>query len=244
MGSTTFYCGGTTDAIAYASEILEQDGILFGDSPGPEITDVLLDVPSFQKHGILRSGKNAEELFRHLGSNVRVWGGKLSSLEFPCRKIDLLEDSQYVAENAAITADCAIRLCGLKLDRTWSDCRVLVIGWGRIGKNLCTLLRDLGAQVTVCARKAPDRALLSAFGYQVTEPALLNGNGYQVIFNTAPAEMMTSEAIGDCPLPIDLASVPGLIGEQVIWARGLPGIYAPISSGKLIAHTILKYLGR
>ena len=41
---------------------------------------------------------------------------------------------------------------------------------------------------------------------------------------------------------IDLASEPGMQGKSVIPARGLPGKYAPESSGKLIADTILRVL--
>ena len=40
---------------------------------------------------------------------------------------------------------------------------------------------------------------------------------------------------------IDLASEPGMRGENIIIARGLPGKYAPESSGRLIAQTILRY---
>ena len=41
-------------------------------------------------------------------------------------------------------------------------------------------------------------------------------------------------------MKIDLASEKGLGGEDVIWARGLPGIHAPESSGRLIAETCLR----
>ena len=41
-------------------------------------------------------------------------------------------------------------------------------------------------------------------------------------------------------IKIELASAPGIECEDVVIARGLPGSYAPISSGRLIAETILK----
>ena len=43
-------------------------------------------------------------------------------------------------------------------------------------------------------------------------------------------------------LKIELASLPGIAGDDVIPARGLPGIYVPESSGKLIADTLLHRL--
>ena len=45
-------------------------------------------------------------------------------------------------------------------------------------------------------------------------------------------------------IKIDLASVPGMNGDDVIIARGLPGKEAPESSGKLIADTILRLVER
>jgi hypothetical protein len=51
--------------------------------------------------------------------------------------------------------------------------------------------------------------------------------------------------LSECPgkaLKIDLASQPGIGGNDVIWARGLPGKNAPESSGKLIAQTVLRKL--
>ena len=240
MGSSVFYQGGSTEAVCCGAEYLRQQGICFSDAPSDLVTDLMLDIPSFSAPGILRSGKALGELLKQLPENVRIWGGNL-----PPSVIgqDLLQDPGYLQENAAITADCALRLCGLSLKTTWKDSRVLVIGWGRIGKCLCRLLRAMGSQVTVCARKESDRALLSAFGYGTIEPAELDGNGYQILFNTAPATVMTEDALGDCPLPMDLASKEGLAGKRVIRARGLPGIYAPVTSGKLIGSTILKKLG-
>jgi hypothetical protein len=45
----------------------------------------------------------------------------------------------------------------------------------------------------------------------------------------------------DC-LKIDLASHRGIEGEDVIWARGLPGKDAPESSGKLIVKTAIRLI--
>ena len=243
MGDPVFYRAGTTEACRLAAEKLKQKGIAFCEDFHEQITDLLLDVPSFSAPGILRSGEDASLLLQKLPDVTRIWGGKLRNFPFEGDSVDLLEDAGYIAQNAAITADCAIRLCSLSLKTTWSDTSALVIGWGRIGKQLCRTLRALGAHVTVCARKPSDRALLSAFGYHVTEPEHLDGTGFQVIFNTAPAEMMQEEELSHCPIPVDLASCPGLKGKNVLWARGLPGIYAPETSGKLIAHTIWQKLG-
>ena len=244
MGRTVFYCGGSTGACVAAKKRLMQQGLEFSESPGPEVTDLLLDIPSLRSDGKLRSGLYKETVLQQLPDRIRIWGGKLKDFGEQYQLQDLLEDPVYLSGNAAITADCALRLTGPRLNTTWEDCRVLIIGWGRIGKNLCRMLRALGAQVTVCARKPRDRALLSSCHFPVLKPEDLDGRGFDVIFNTAPAAVMEESQLGDCPLPVDLASQPGLLGRTVIRANGLPGKYAPVSSGKLIADTILYALGR
>ena len=40
---------------------------------------------------------------------------------------------------------------------------------------------------------------------------------------------------------MDLASVRGISGDRVIWARGLPNQDAPEESGMLIAKTALRF---
>ena len=244
MAQSIFYTAGTTEACRVASNILNSHQNVFTDAPGPEVTDLLLDVPSFTKPGILRGGEDFSALMEKLPNLRRIYGGKLPPSQGEVRCIDLLDDPSYLAENAFITADCALRLCGLSLKSTWADSKVLVIGWGRIGKQLCRMLKALGTRVTVCARKAPDRALLSAFGYEAIEPEQLNGEGYDVIFNTAPNLHLEGAALSDCPLPMDLSSQEGLIGKDVIYARGLPGIYAPLSSGKRIASIVEQSMRR
>jgi len=116
-----------------------------------------------------------------------------------------------------------------------------VIGWGRIGKCLAQLLKSIGAQVTVAARKESDRVMLKALGYGALDTCELDTTPYRLIFNTVPQMICP-----DCPgkgLKIDLASKLGLGGEDVLWARGLPGKDAPESSGHLIAQTVLRFIG-
>ena len=120
------------------------------------------------------------------------------------------------------------------------NCKILVIGWGRIGKCLAALLKGLEAQVTVAARKETDRAILNALGYQAIDIHDIRPDGYRVIFNTAPAAVL-NDTPANC-LKIDLASTPGIGGTNVIHARGLPGKDAPEASGNLIARTIIRLI--
>ena len=204
-------------------------------------THLLLPVPSFLSDGSLQGGGNLEELLSRCPKAITVIGGNLKHPALTHYKtVDLLQDPLYLAENANITAHCAISLAMHKLPFILPDCPVLIIGWGRIGKCLTHLLQAIGCNVTVAARKDADRAMLQALGYNAISPDVIKPNDYALLFNTVPATVLT-DCMGDS-LKIDLASCPGMTGEGIIWARGLPSKDAPASSGALIAQTVIRLL--
>lgn len=229
------YPVGTTEAIGFAARYLRMPLV---DHPTPDATHLLLDVPL--RHSDL------ESILERLPSRITVIGGNLSIPELAdYRKIDLLQDEEYLAGNAAITAHCAIKLALPHLRVTLNRCPVLILGWGRIGKNLAKLLRGLGADVTVAARKESDRAMLRALGYRAADVQELSKllHGYRLIYNTVPEKILSDSTTyaNDC-IKVELASLPCLPGTDIIDGRGLPGKLAPESSGRLIAETILRRL--
>lgn len=238
------YPVGTSAALTYAVRILKRSGFEIVDHPTPEVTHLLLDVPGFTAEGLLRNGLPLERILETLPPYITVAGGNLDhpALE-GYRTWDLLQDPRYLALNAAITADCALQVAAPLLTTVFRQSPALIIGWGRIGKCLGQLLRSLGTDVTVAARKPQDRAMLQAMGYRAADPGNLQDlSSYRILFNTVPKPMLTQAQLSPCRncVKIDLASVRGLEGEDVVWARGLPGIHAPESSGRLIADTILR----
>ena len=248
MNGPIFYSAGHTDALEYAVKELRRKGCTVTQKPAPTVTHLLLDVPSFQADGALKGGGAVEDVLAALPKDVSILGGNFPKGILPDRKvIDLLQDPLYLAENADITAHCAVKLALTKLPVTLRGCHVLVVGWGRIGKCLAALLKNMGAIVTVAARKATDRSMLIALGYDAEGIETL-GYGllrYRVIFNTVPLMVLPAEAIQYCTpdcLKIDLASSPGIEASNVLWARGLPNKDAPESSGALIARSILRLL--
>lgn len=243
MNTHIFYTAGHSDALNYAIQIMAQKGCIFTDTPDASVTDLILPIPSFDANGDLRGGGDIFQILAQLPDNITIYGGNLSSLSDKYQTVDLLQDPFYLAENADITAHCAIKLAMAKLPVTLKNCPVLIIGWGRIGKCLARLLWNMDALVTVAARKENDRAMLAALGYDTQDTTFSSRCDlpkYRVIFNTVP-EMILPRNLPcqkDC-LKIDLASVNGMEGNDVIIARGLPSKDAPESSGELIARTIL-----
>jgi dipicolinate synthase subunit A len=237
---------GETKACRHAASLLLEQSVPLIDHPSPDITHLLMDVPSFQADGQLRCGGYLEPMLRMLPADITILGGNLNtSVLDGYHKVDLLQSEEYLAKNAAITADCAIRLIGEPMRSTFPDSPALIIGWGRIGKSLAQKLQSLSCPVTVAARTAKDRSLLSMLGYRaisiVEIPSMLHR--FNLLFNTVPSAVLT-EPIPANILAVELASNPGIPKEHTIDGRGLPEKLAPLSSGKLIADTILHFLRR
>lgn len=239
MGTYTFYTAGNTAALSEAIAQLKHIGYTFSTVPGHHITHLLLPVPSLTPDGNIQGGGNLYALLEKLPKDICIIGGNLPPLP-QYSVVDLLKDPAYLAENAYITAHCAVRLMMEKLPTALRNCKILVIGWGRIGKCLASLLKRMEADVTVAARKETDRAILHALGYHTIHPDNSATEHFRVIFNTAPAPVPCT-CTPDC-LKIDLASVQGISCADTIHATGLPGKDAPEASGNLIARTVLRLL--
>ena len=120
---------------------------------------------------------------------------------------------------------------------------MLILGWGRIGKCLGRHLRSLGAEVCVFARNPRDRGLLAALGYKALDRAEMLAvlPGVKLVFNTAPEPLLSEADTQSCrALLVDLASRRGMEDPRALWARGLPGKLAPLSSGRLMAQTVCR----
>lgn len=232
---------GHSNATPYTMKVLSETGYNVTNSYDNTCTHLVLPVPSFDSEGSVRGGENIESILSILNPNITIIGGNLNHPALSTyTKMDLLNDPQYIAENAAITAYCALKIAMLSIDSIIIQKRILIMGWGRIGKCLAKMLKDLGCNITVAARKDADRAILSALGYKTIDIININANEYDIIFNTIPSLILK-----DCNTQatiIELASQPGVTGAHLINARGLPGKEAPESSGKLIAQTIHKLL--
>lgn len=169
--------------------------------------------------------------------------------------IDYIKRDELMIRNAIPTAEGAIELAMSELAITIHSSRCLVVGFGRIGKVLGESLKRLGANVAVSARKCSDLAWISALGNTAIPNSSIKEaiSDFDVIFNTVPAMVLDREILSLAnpdTLIIDLASKPGGVdfstakelGLKVIWALGLPGKCAPITSGEIIKDTVINIL--
>ena len=221
-----------------------------------------LNLPLMQEEG--KKTPRIFEILEKTPKNALVAGGRLSpkireelmrqGLSF----FDYFESETLQQKNAVPTAEGAIEVLMREVKRTVRDLTVAVTGFGRVSRALTALLLAMGARVTVMARKQADITEASALGCAgfllEGERALSSlGGQFAVIFNTVPYCLFDEAVLRSLSrdtLIIDLASAPGgvdanaanALGIRTIWALSLPGKYAPITAGEIIAETVLSYL--
>lgn len=172
---------------------------------------------------------------------------------FPDHEIlEYLSREELSLRNAIPTAEGAVQIALEELPVTLNGLRVLVVGMGRIGTALSSLLKGFGADVTAAVRNETGaaKARIAAVKSVCTSRA---GTEYAIVFNTVPELVFDREKLSKFSrdtLFIDLASKPGGVdfeaardlGIAVIWALGLPGKTAPVTAGEIIAETVTAML--
>lgn len=238
MKQPVFFTAGDTHALRQARNQLLTWGYEVSPTASDRVTHLMLPVPSFDRPGVVKGGQSFDEVLAKIPPNATVLGGNLPDISH--KAVDFLKDEYYLTENAAITAHCTMRLLQHHTS-TLAGLQVLVIGWGRIGKQLIPLLKARGADVSAAVRKESDLNALRQLGITAVSIGQWTPRQYQIIINTAPAPVLDEAQTDPHALLIDLASIRGIRGDRVIWARGLPNQDAPDLSGILIAKTALRY---
>jgi dipicolinate synthase subunit A len=126
---------------------------------------------------------------------------------------------------------------------TIHDAKVVVVGFGNIGRLLARALSGLGAHVHVAARNRVQRAAAYADGHLPLTleelPAL--APSLDMVFSTVPAAVIGRSVLERLPkgsLVLDIAPPPlhadldlaATLGLRTVWARGM-GKRAPITVG-------------
>ena len=217
---------------------LSRNGIELN-APLSEHTHLIAEIfPLLPKTALLCAGR------------VEPWAAKLAA-QSGLRLHDYLLREEFAIYNAVATAEGAVELMMKHTPITLWNSRVLVVGFGRIGKILAHRLRGMGADVTISARNCADRAWGAAYGYRVLDTNRLEGqlSDFNIVVNTVPALVLGEGRLAELhtdTLCMDLASRPGgmdfdaasRLGVSALWALSLPGEVAPRSAGAAIRDTV------
>lgn len=216
--------------------------------------DKTVDAPNLSEEILLK------DLFHIMGKNRLLLAGKMSDSVkavadvFSVKWVDYFLREELEILNAVPTYEGAVQIAMEELPITIFGCNAVVTGFGKVGEPLTRILSLLGANVTVCARRSSQRAKARSLGARAVDFSYLSECMAEadVVFNTVPEKIIGRDAllVSKNALIIDLASKPGGVdldaardlGVKVIWALGLPGKVAPVTSGNIIKETILSIM--
>ncbi len=226
-----------------------QDGVRVYTNPKkhntPELQGELrlTEVMELIKPGMLLLAGRPSEVLKTMARDANI------------KLIDYYDCEEVQIKNAIPTAEGAIALAMEGLPVTVYGAKTVILGYGRIGQRLATVLHAMGADVTVVARSERDRTWAAIAGCRAMELSafLKNPGSPDVLFNTIPAPILNDtflDMLAASTILIELASAPGCIDptvartckQKIIRAASLPGKVAPTSAGKILFETILRIL--
>lgn len=225
---------------------------------------IILPVPASRNKKVINAPFSnsdivlSEKLFSNLKNKV-VFAGIVSSLIEDVKPSglyirDYYQREDFLIPNALLTAEGAVSIALKEYGKSIFSSRCLVVGFGRIGKTLAKLLKNMGAKVTVSARSVKDVSLAKISGFETTNVSKINEKAdFDLIFNTVPALVLNEDVLGylsSARMIIDLASSPGgtdklaaeKLGIKLIPALGIPGKCFPEAAGEIIADVIYKMI--
>ena len=171
------------------------------------------------------------------------------------RFFNLSDCEAFTVYNAYLTAQGALRLL---LDNTQSYINgkiVLITGFGRVAKALCSVLKGLNMRICVAARNNVQLCEAKCLGYNALDINEISEEIYlfDYIFNTVPHQIFSRQIIKgikkEC-IYFELASRPFGASEddftaenkKYILASALPGKYTAYSAAEKIADYVEKLI--
>lgn len=227
---------------------------------------VILPLPVLGKNGRIHTPLSQEKIdlsqvLDHMRPGQVLCGGMVSPEVREAGEGAGLQVFDYYAReecmvaNAVPTAEGAVQVAMEQMPFTLHSGRVLVLGFGRVGKLTAHRMRALGARVTVAAADYGDLAWAAAYNYESIrlEELACELGGFQLIVNTIPAQVLDARRLAwvdPAVFILDLASAPGGVdlirgeelGLHILQAPGLPGRTAPVTAAAAIRDSIYHIL--
>ena len=161
--------------------------------------------------------------------------------------IDIMKNESLAILNTIATAEGTIELIISNTDKILQEQKILVLGFGRVGKTLAYKLRLLDSNLTVASINSEELAWVRVYGY-IPKDLYKLGEEYtdfDVIINTIPSLILNKEKIDFLKkdvLVIDLASEPGGVDKEYIKEKNIKYIHALALPGKVAPYTSAKFI--
>lgn len=197
------------------------------------------------------------DLLQSLPENITIFGGNIPNfVKSYCeikniKTVDLMELNEVAMLNAIATAEGTISEAITKSNINLHKSNCLILGYGRCGKVLAKKLKALDAYVYIAARSKDALIEAEAFGLECINISDLDSvlSQFDFIINTIPSLVLSKEKlleVSKSVVIIDLASAPGgvdykvaeSLGIKASLCPGLPGKYAPKTSGSILFKAI------
>lgn len=227
----------------YLCEALKKDGhIARVVSPNEVFSPDALILPIKPEHTENELYKISKKISEK--TKVLFGGGKLARQIFEHNLYDYSENEYFLGENARITAEAFLTVWQASTKASFEGQKILITGYGRIGKNLAKMLSSLGAKIHVYARREETKKEIKSNGFYSVN--LDFAKEADAVINTAPAILFDSKLLLQIPEStklFELASVNGFEKtERVYFALGLPGKILPKTAAEAIYKSIISFL--
>lgn len=226
-------------------------GLIDGDNGDISDADtVVLPIPSSRDGRTVNCALTGrvitlDEVKRKAENSQILCGGKALTGD---NVTDYLALDSYCLLNAIPTAEGAIAEAIRRTNHTLWNSRVLVVGFGRVGKVLCERLIGMKCRLCVSARKDADFAMLDTLNIEHihTDTAEENADKFDIIFNTVDVTVF-DDLSRFSGIFLDLSSKGALshtaaenLAERYAMLPSLPAKCAPDTAGKILAQTVIQ----
>ncbi|MDR3263873.1 MAG: hypothetical protein LBT30_06150 [Clostridiales bacterium] len=206
------------------------------------------------------SAKLSADEARKITDGSKVFGfvqsGEIEDI-FAAKGVDFVNvftGEEFACKNALITADGTLMLVAENTEIIFADMKILVVGFGRVGKSLAKIFKAVSGRVDVLTfdRKECASAILFSDS-QYCSFERVKFDTYDVVINTVPAQLINRHVVARFKKDVfllELASEPGGFDKEAVkkngikylYVPGLPAKVAPISAAKILLEEISSYL--
>lgn len=181
---------------------------------------IVLPMPVTKDNDYISGSDIRLDDFKEISHTITVFGGLIpDKLKYHLNSqnikwIDYSKIESLAVKNAIATAEGAIKILLTERPKTVYGSNCLVVGYGRIGKVLCNLLKSFGGNVFASSRNTAEREWCKIYGLNAISTYDIDKitGEMDIVINTAPFLIFTPailDSLKDDAILIDLASKPG-----------------------------------